>query len=102
MVLQTVDATTLRVTWQQPQQQNGVIANYRLVLQSLEPHSVGNSTETTTREEFTWTDLHPYYSYTLNISAATAAGYGPSTERQFQMPEAGTYRANVKALWYNY
>ena len=87
--LQITNATTLHATWQQPLQQNGIITNYRLVLQDLEPHSGRTTNHTILLEEHTWPDLHPHYSYSVSIAAATSAGYGPSIERQVQMPEAG-------------
>ena len=88
-MLEVLNATTLRASWQEPQQQNGIITDYRLVLRDLETHSGRVTTTTTTQREFTWSDLHPHYAYRVSIAAATNAGYGPTTEREIQMPEAG-------------
>ena len=35
---------------------------------------------------YMWSGLHPHYSYSVSVAAATVAGNGPTVESQIQMP----------------
>lgn len=90
--LNATNATTLRATWLPPAagSLNGIIRNYRLVLrdQAGGRQDMVQSVAASLRS-FTWTNLHPHFSYSVDISAATSAGSGPTVQSLIQMPEAG-------------
>lgn len=83
--------TELRASWLAPDERNnnGVILGYRLTLRDLQ--SQESSVVTTTSVTYTWSGLHPYYSYSVSIAAATSAGHGPGLNARIEMPEAGEF-----------
>lgn len=68
---------------------NGVLVSYQLVLRELRSGQLTQRSVASSATSFSWTDLHPHYSYSVSIAAATSAGNGPNLESQIQMPEAG-------------
>ena len=92
--LHALNATTLQATWLSPQEDNlnGVILGYRLVLGDLQ--SGESHTLNTSLLMHSWGGLHPHYSYSVSIQAATSVGHGPSQESRIHMPEAGKWLYN--------
>ena len=87
-----LDSRTLQVSWSPPpvSAQNGIITEYVVnasVLETgemFEQRTTGNATSLTIRA------LHPDYTYTYVVAAATAIGTGPfSIFRSIRMPEDG-------------
>ena len=87
------NSTHAMVMWEDPDQDqhNGVITDYRVKL-----------IETDTLDTFPiltvilmplmLPDLHPFYTYQLQVAAATSVGVGPYTQLfAFRMDEAGIY-----------
>ncbi len=88
-VLNATSPNILQATWSEllEEEANGVILGYVLILSDPQ---LGTETRLTTRNlQYTWFNLHPHYSYSVSIAATTAAGNGPTIQRQIQMPEAG-------------
>ena len=90
MSLNSLNSTTLVATWEEPEILNGVLEGYRLqltLLQSIElPKVVDIPAEL---HQYTWTGLHPYYSYEVSVAAFNSAGRGQYYSLRVQMPESG-------------
>ena len=90
IVLNATSPTTLMAAWEDPEVLNGALEGFVLRLTSSEIGTlliVANVSATVHR--YTWTSLHPYFSYQVSILALTAAGQGPVVSKMIQMPEAG-------------
>ena len=82
-------STSIVMTWDPPHihQQNGIIISYSITLMS----GKNTSTFTTPDEMLTLEGLRPFTSYTLDVSASTSIGPGPSTTALTVItPEDGT------------
>ena len=87
----TIDSTSLYLSWTAPplDQQNGLIRRYDLILTELDTGAVFSFS--TARTNFTATQLHPDYSYQIEVSAFTI-GSGPrSPPLVLQTDEDGEY-----------
>ena len=78
VVATAVTSRSILVSWEPPEtdQQNGVIQHYMLVVRETETSSSLSYTSRTT--SFTVSDLHPAYTYTVEVAAVTV-GVGPFT-----------------------
>lgn len=87
-----INPTTLMVTWKVPETLNGILEGYQLELTSLQSATFSNSDNVSAQvNQYTWTGLHPYYSYEVSIAALSTAGRGPHILLRVQMSEAGIY-----------
>lgn len=88
------DARTLQVSWAPPpaESQNGVINEYAVRISAQE--TAEQFLHTTTGGTFSLVigELHPDYTYTYTVAAATAVGRGPfSVFGTVKMPEDGKH-----------
>ena len=82
------NSTSVTLQWSPPlpEQQNGIVQQYTL---QLSGHETGDTIQHTTSDmEYTFSGLHPHYTYTCSIAAITV-GLGPAQPIVFQMPQDG-------------
>ena len=82
--------TLLRISWDSPpdEETNGIIKHYRVQICNVTYERPDCKDQNTTVDELV-IRLHPYYNYTLTVTAYTV-GYGPnSSVTSIQMPEDG-------------
>lgn len=88
--LVAINATTLRISWEEPltEEQNGIITNYVIKMTTVETGEQSQFTQT--RNTIELNNLHPYYTFTFIIAAATVNGTGPySGAFSIQLPPDG-------------
>lgn len=77
MTSSDVTSTSLTLSWFPPEEQNGVIRHYIVVV-----HEVNTGTNFTYQAQshlsFSIGDLHPYYTYQINVFAVTVE-VGPAS-----------------------
>ena len=86
---ESLNATTLSITWQPPllALQNGVITGYDVLVNETNTGST-QTIRSVNGLSVTATDLHPVYTYEIQVAAITT-GIGPySTQVRAQLPEA--------------
>ena len=85
-----INASSLRLSWEEPQaeEQNGVITSYVINTTALE---IGEqSSFTTAGTSIELYNLHPFYTYSVTMAAATVNGTGPySAVFTIQLPPDG-------------
>ena len=81
-------STTATLQWSPPlaDQRNGIIQHY--ALQLTEQKSGEVLEHTTSGLQYTFSGLHPHYTYTCTVAAVTV-GIGPVQPIVFQMPQDG-------------
>ena len=91
--------TTVTVTWNSPvlQHQNGIIQYYIIRISNVETGLT--NTHTTEITIFTFSELHPFYTYYCEVSAVTI-GSGPSVNASFTTPEDGK-NSDALNYWFN-
>ena len=92
--------TTVTVTWNSPvlQHQNGIIQYYVIRISSVETGLT--NTHTTELTTFTFSELHPFYTYNCKVSAVTI-GSGPSVNISFTTPQDGK-NSGALNYWFNF
>ena len=75
-----VSSSSIRLTWSPPleEQQNGVIRSYHINISAVEDQNVMSVMTDGLTTIFIFNSLHPYYLYTITITAFTV-GVGPHT-----------------------
>ena len=90
MNVSTISSTSLNVTWQPPEEQNGIILKYVIYYQRVgsdERHSI---VATASKRYKIITNLKPYTNYSVEMVANTSVGYGNKSDLKFaQTLEAG-------------
>ena len=92
-------STSVTLQWSPPpaEHQNGIIQHYTL---QLNEHETGDTSQYTTASlHYTFNSLHPHYTYTCTIAAATV-GLGPVQPVVFQMPQDGKSIKTIHAPQY--
>lgn len=93
MVLNSRNPTTLLATWEEVDNSNGIVEGYQLELENLDSTESSRAVKVSAQiHQYTWTGLHPYYSYRVSVAAFTSAGTGSRIVMRIQMPETGKYR----------
>ena len=85
-----INASSLRLSWEEPlaEEQNGIIASY--TVNSTELETGDRSSLTTAETSIDLQDLHPFFTYSVTIAAATVIGSGPySSVFTVQLPPDG-------------
>ena len=88
--IEAINSTSLRLSWEEPlaEEQNGVIISYTINVTVLETEE--RSSFTTAGTNFQLHNLHPFYTYSVTIAAATVNGTGPySSVFTIQLPPDG-------------
>lgn len=88
--IEAINSSSLRLTWEEPpaEQQNGVIISHSISVTVLETEERLSFTVAGTRFELH--NLHPFYTYSATIAAATVNGTGPySAVFSIQLPPDG-------------
>ncbi|XP_077591289.1 phosphatidylinositol phosphatase PTPRQ [Stigmatopora nigra] len=80
-----LSSSSIAVAWQRPLESNGEITEYTLMLSG----PGGSNTTHTPNSSFTLTNLQPYTSYNLSITAATRKGSGPPLVVMLHSDEGG-------------
>ena len=94
-----LNSSTVQVSWNPPQLslQNGLIVDYVLTITGVdtdEEYELRSSEDT--GGTMTVPGLHPFYTYTFSIAAATTVGGGPfSPAVAFQMPQEGMHYLKI-------
>ena len=88
-VSETINSTSIHLSWDRPSTPNGVITYYSLVYNVVG----GSSTDPLliTDTMFTVEGLNEYTEYVFSIAAATSAGLGPETVTTERTDEDGMY-----------
>ena len=84
-----VSSTSINVTWNSPllEEQNGLIRSYHINVSAAEDREVTNFETDGSTTNFVLTSLHPYYLYSIKVSAFTIA-IGPyATVEERTRPE---------------
>ena len=86
-----VNATALFLRWlpPPPDQQNGIIVQYTIIVTEL---STSTSIDIVSTSNKTYTvvgNLHPFYQYDIQVAAGTISTGPPSDSISIQMPESG-------------
>ena len=83
------NSTTVLISWEPPPtyEANGIITGYTVNVSITETQTQTQYIVTTT--ELTLTDLHPYYTYTIIVSASTVKPGPFSMEYSVTTPPAG-------------
>ena len=85
-----INASSLRLSWEEPlaEEQNGAITSYTINMTILETED--RLSYSTTGTSFELYDLHPFYTYSVTVAAATVNGTGPySAVFTIQLPPDG-------------
>ena len=88
--IEAINASSLRVSWEEPlaEEQNGVITGYIINMTILETEE--RSSYSMAGTSFELYNLHPFYTYSVTIAAATVNGTGPySAVFTIQLPPDG-------------
>ena len=87
-VAETINSTSIQLSWDRPSTPNGEITHYSLV------HTVGPPTGPVSIMDtmFTVNNLNEYTEYVFSIAAATSAGLGPDAVASNRTAEDGTVR----------
>ena len=87
---EAISSTSIQLEWEPPphEHHNGEIDYYTVLCLEIET-GVTQSRYTTPSTEITISGLHPFYTYSCNISAVTV-GPGPSSEISITTLEDGT------------
>ena len=92
VLLNPISPTTLMATWDVPKILNGILEGYLLDLTNLQSAALSRVENVSAQvNQYTWTELHPYYFYEVSIATLTSAGRSPHILQIVQMLEAGIY-----------
>ena len=97
-VSETINSTSIHLSWDRPSIPNGVITHYSLVYNVVGGSSTGPILITDTM--FTVEGLNEYTEYVFSIAAATSAGLGPSAEISNRTDEDGMYICMIHTHMY--
>ena len=91
----TLNSTSIRLSWTRPATPNGVITNYSLVYHITDDDSIPT---TLSIDDITTTidDLNEYTNYTFAISAVTSVGSGPEAMVTAITDEDGMFKFKFK------
>ena len=92
VIAKSLNSSTLYISWSSPtsEHQNGYIQGYSINLVEIETGI--SMTFSTTEQNNTILNLHPYYRYSYKIAAITI-GQGPFSEPfVIQLPESGVFK----------
>ena len=93
ITLSSSSPRTLLISWSPPAEdtRNGNLSYYTIKVHEQATDVVLLLNSSSTNTQFTVNSLHPYYTYTVSVAAATI-GLGPFSSSKFiRMPQAGTY-----------
>ena len=79
-----IDSTSLNVTWQPPQEENGKILHYVIHYQRVGSSKKFSVVATATERQKVIIDLKPYTNYSIYVVANTSAGYGNKSDERFE------------------
>jgi receptor-type tyrosine-protein phosphatase Q len=88
--IEAINSSSLRLSWVEPpaEEQNGIITSHSINVTILETEERLSFTAPGIRFELH--DLHPFYTYSVTIAAATVNGTGPySAVFSIQLPPDG-------------
>ena len=76
---EVLSPSAVSITWQPPvpEEQNGIIISYTIVLTELLTNTVFTYQRNGSHTEIVITSLHPHYDYRCSIAAETSVGLGP-------------------------
>lgn len=93
-----INTTTIELIWAEPplDTQNGIIISYRISI-AVSETKTNFVINTTTAAALNITDLHPYYGYSLRVSAVTSRGEGPFSDPvSVTTPESGKFASQTE------
>ncbi|XP_041442217.1 phosphatidylinositol phosphatase PTPRQ-like [Xenopus laevis] len=79
VMYESVNSTTVKLSWHPPLHQNGIITNYTIYVMVV--NSTKALAKTTTDTEILITDLKKFTEYKMRITASTSAGESNSSEQ---------------------
>lgn len=88
--IEVINSSSLRLSWDEPpdEEQNGIIVSYSINVTVLESEEQLSFIAEGTRLELY--NLHPFYTYSVTMAAATVNGTGPySAAFTVQLPPDG-------------
>ncbi len=86
----TINSTSLSVSWQPPEEQNGIILKYVIYYQRVGSNKHHLIVATASKRYKIITNLKPYTNYSVEMVANTSVGYGNKSDLEFaQTSEAG-------------
>ena len=88
--VEAINSSSLRLSWEEPpaEEQNGIVMRYSISVTVLETEERLGFMVAGTRFELY--NLHPFYTYSITIAAATVNGTGPySAVFTIQLPPDG-------------
>lgn len=90
-MIDVLTSSSVNLQWNppDPDKHNGVIQYYSIAVMGFE--SVTTETYTTSITSLTLSDLHPAYTYILEIAAVTIS-FGPVINTSVTMDEDGNYK----------
>ena len=94
--IEAINSSSLRLSWDEPpaEEQNGIIVSYSINVTVLESEEQLSFITEGTRFELY--NLHPFYTYSVTMAAATVNGTGPySTVFTVQLPPDGELQLHL-------
>ena len=91
-MVEEITSTTVRVTWMEPLDSNGILLGYELSIRNVTEYlPPTNNTFEPRRDDVSYdiTDLHPFADYSLVLRARTIVGLGSETTRPVQTRQDG-------------
>ena len=96
---QTINSTSIQLSWDRPSTPNGVITYYSLVYTTKVAGGPSTGPVSIMDTMFTVNNLNEYTEYVFSVAAATGAGLGPPTKSTNRTAEDGAY-GNILRLIY--
>ena len=89
----TINSTSLYVTWQRPQEENGIILHYVIYYRGVKSDTEFSIVATASERRKVIKNLKPYTNYSVQVVANTSFGYGnKSKEQVVSTDEAGVLK----------
>ena len=91
VVVTNVTSSSVLISWSPPSTPNGIITHYTIYVNYTDGSGIFTIQTESSATSYTLTDLQPYQSVIVQVSASTAVGEGPVSETAEGRPhELGT------------